>query len=363
MRLPEGMSRPAILSALFHGSILAAFLLAWPKEPPAPGDAGMAGSVAVMIVSGGGAPAAAASATATSPADSETAEQESAPAAPQTEDPVPMPDPEAVAVEELAPVEMESAEPPPPIDETEFAKAPEPVMWAELPLEAMPEPPPPVEEALEVEKIVEKPAMPEQQAAEKPKPLPLPATKPTPPRETVTAAKPAPPPPQPLETQLASLPAATATVTDASPAAAPAPASTAAPAAASTGDSRSDTASPLQTASLETGTGAGTPTGSSVVPGPSAAEQADYASLLAAWFDRHKEYPDRARRKHQEGVVLCEFAIDREGHVLSYRIVQGSGYELLDEEASDLMARANPVPPPPAGMDQTYLVPIVFALN
>jgi hypothetical protein len=28
----------------------------------------------------------------------------------------------------------------------------------------------------------------------------------------------------------------------------------------------------------------------------------------------------------------------------------------LDEEASDLMARANPVPPPPAGMDQTYVV-------
>jgi protein TonB len=105
------------------------------------------------------------------------------------------------------------------------------------------------------------------------------------------------------------------------------------------------------------------PTGSGSAPGPSAAEQADYASLLAAWLDRHKEYPERARRKHQQGVVLCEFAIDRQGQVLSYRILQGSGYELLDEEASELMTRANPVPPPPAGMDQTYVVPIVFALN
>jgi protein TonB len=104
-------------------------------------------------------------------------------------------------------------------------------------------------------------------------------------------------------------------------------------------------------------------TGAGSVPGPSATELQDYASLLAAWLDRHKEYPDRARRKHQEGIVLCEFAIDRQGQVLNYRIIQGSGYKLLDEEASEMMARANPVPPPPAGMDQTYVVPIVFALN
>jgi protein TonB len=264
----------------------------------------------------------------------------------------------------MPPVEMELAEPPPLIDETEFAEASvseaEPMTLAELPLEAMPEPPPPVEEALDVEKTLEKPVVEEQQVAEKPKPLP--AIKPTPPRETATQAKTAPPPPQPLDMQLASLAPATATATDASPAAA-APASTAAPAAASAGESSSDAVSPSQTASLETSAGAGTPTGANYMPGPSAAEQAYYASLLAAWLDRHKEYPDRARRKHQEGVVLCEFAIDREGHVLRYRILQGSGYELLDEEASDLMARANPVPPPPAGMDQTYVVPIVFALN
>jgi protein TonB len=331
MRLPEGMSKPAVFSALFHGSILAAFLLAWPKELPRPADAGRTDSIVVMIVSGGGIPVASApSASAPSPSDSETADRKSAPPAPPTGN---------------APGEMA-------LDETDFADEPEPkpMTMAELPLEAMPEPPPPIEEALEIQKIVEKPAAEEQQAVQKPKPLP--AMKPTPPRETTT--KPA--PPQPLERQLASLLAANAAVTDA-------PASTAATSVATEGDSSSDKASPSQTASRETGGNAGTPTGSSVMPGPSTAEQADYASLLAAWLDRHKEYPDRARRKHQEGIVLCEFAIDREGHVLRYRIVQGSGYTLLDEEASDLMARANSVPPPPLGMDQTYLVPIVFALN
>jgi periplasmic protein TonB len=360
MRLPDDMSKPALLSALFHGSILAAFLLAWPKDPPAPADPGMTGSVAVMFVTGGSVPSAAApSAQAASTSDSESAAQEAAPPAPALEDFVPMPDAAAEAIGEMAPVELEVAEPPPPLEETALADESDlaPTHMAELSPEPMPEPLPPLDEALEVEKIVERRVV-EEQAAQRPKPLP--ATKPTPPRETAAAVQPQPPSPQPLETQIASPPTATNTghSETATATASPTPPST-----ASAGAARPDMATASQFASLETGAKAGMSTGSGSVPGLSADEQADYASLLAAWLDRHKEYPDRARRKHQEGVVLCEFAIDRQGKILSYRIVRESGYELLDEEASDLMARANPVPPPPAGMDQTYLVPIVFALN
>ena len=350
MKLPEGLPRSALLSALFHGSILV--FLVWPKEVPPPADAGMAGSVAVTFVTGSGtASASMPSASIMSASASKSADQPVAPQATQKEDRFPTPDPASKAVEEMAPLEMELAEPPPPPDESELTTA-------GLELDALPEPAP-VKEALEAAAIVEKPLN-EQQASQKPRPLP--ATKPTPPRETETAAKPASILPSPAETQLASLPPAA--MTDAGPAATAMSDATAEPLSTS-GSGTTSSGQPIAAgnASLETGANAGMPTGSGPLPGPSAADQEDYASLLAAWLDRHKEYPDRARRKHQEGIVLCEFAIDRQGQVLSYRIVQGSGYELLDEEASELMVRANPLPPPPVGMDQTYVVPIVFALN
>ncbi|MEX2200161.1 MAG: TonB family protein [Dongiaceae bacterium] len=90
---------------------------------------------------------------------------------------------------------------------------------------------------------------------------------------------------------------------------------------------------------------------------------ADYAALLAQWLEHHKEYPERARRRHQEGVVLCEFTVAASGDVVDYRILEGSGHDLLDEEADALIARASPLPPPPPGAAATYRVPIVFALR
>jgi protein TonB len=90
---------------------------------------------------------------------------------------------------------------------------------------------------------------------------------------------------------------------------------------------------------------------------------ADYAALLAQWLEHHKEYPERARRRHQQGVVLCEFTITDTGDVMNYRILEGSGHVLLDEEVVALIARASPLPPPPPGAAATYRVPIIFALR
>ena len=89
----------------------------------------------------------------------------------------------------------------------------------------------------------------------------------------------------------------------------------------------------------------------------------DYARLLGEWLDQHKEYPDRARKRNQQGVVLCEFTMAEDGAVLSHRILESSGFPLLDEEIEALFERASPLPAPPAGADLTYTVPIVFALN
>ena len=92
-------------------------------------------------------------------------------------------------------------------------------------------------------------------------------------------------------------------------------------------------------------------------------ELQDYAGLVAAWLERHKRYPDRARRMRQQGVVTVEFAIDGQGRVLSQRVVDATGFELLDGEATALLERANPLPAPPDGKARSFTMPVVFVLR
>ncbi|MCK7576413.1 MAG: energy transducer TonB [Chromatiales bacterium] len=93
---------------------------------------------------------------------------------------------------------------------------------------------------------------------------------------------------------------------------------------------------------------------------------ANYQGTLAAWLNRHKRYPDRARRLRQQGTVRVSFTIDRQGRLISHRIVGASGYPLLDQEVEALVRRASPMPPFPAGLTQSQLtitVPISFNLR
>jgi protein TonB len=48
-----------------------------------------------------------------------------------------------------------------------------------------------------------------------------------------------------------------------------------------------------------------------------------------------------------QGVAQVEFRIDNGGHLTEARIVKGSGSELLDEEAMEILKRASPFPAPP----------------
>lgn len=91
-----------------------------------------------------------------------------------------------------------------------------------------------------------------------------------------------------------------------------------------------------------------------------------YYADLAAWLERHKRYPQRARQLRQEGVVRVRFVIDRGGRLVSHRIEKGSGHAALDEAASDLLRRASPMPAIPASLGQSRLeivVPIAYRLR
>lgn len=86
---------------------------------------------------------------------------------------------------------------------------------------------------------------------------------------------------------------------------------------------------------------------------------------VAAWLNRHKRYPRRARMSGDEGAGVLRFAMDRQGRVLSARLEQSSGHSELDEEIMEMLRRAEPLPQIPPGLGSTleFSVPIRFALR
>jgi protein TonB len=105
-------------------------------------------------------------------------------------------------------------------------------------------------------------------------------------------------------------------------------------------------------------------------PSPgSAANRAAIASwrdLVAARLQQSKRYPNGAASRREEGVVTLSFSVNRNGRVLSRRIVRSSGYSELDVEVLALIERAQPLPLFPPAMTQSVVhlsVPIRFSLR
>lgn len=98
---------------------------------------------------------------------------------------------------------------------------------------------------------------------------------------------------------------------------------------------------------------------------PSAAEALWDGSVLAKLASL-KRYPTVARRAGQQDTIFVRFVVDRMGQVLSAEIAQSRGFLALDTEARALVARASPLPPPPAevvGEEIELIVPIQFTLH
>ena len=195
--------------------------------------------------------------------------------------------------------------PPPPV-EPQPAPAPTPT-----PQPPTPAPQPPV--------LPEAPTSPPPEEQQPPLPLPPPA--PPPPPEPARRA----PPPRPM---VRPMPAA------APPRSAPAPAANPAPPVAAT-TSAQPTISP------------------------------NWQGALAAWLEAHKTYPERARRRGEQGRGSVRFTVDRSGQVLDVAIVSSTGSPILDD-AIERMLRGAHVPALPANMDEaqvTVTVQIRYALE
>ncbi len=92
----------------------------------------------------------------------------------------------------------------------------------------------------------------------------------------------------------------------------------------------------------------------------------DYFDRLRRWLAKYKQYPRQAVQRKEEGTVLVEFVLARDGTVLNAHIVRSSGYPLLDRAVFDMLRRASPVPPLPPGFpgDRGRIeMPIAFSIS
>jgi protein TonB len=86
---------------------------------------------------------------------------------------------------------------------------------------------------------------------------------------------------------------------------------------------------------------------------PSDAEQSWEQQILAR-IEREKRYPSEAQQQSMEDYVTVRFVVDREGRVISARIVHSNGYGPLDQEALAVFRRVSFAPPPNDAVGQTF---------
>ncbi len=92
----------------------------------------------------------------------------------------------------------------------------------------------------------------------------------------------------------------------------------------------------------------------------------DYSSLLAAAIAKYKQYPKIAQMRGWQGLVIIELQLNPQGGVIYSQIKKSSGYDVLDQEALEMIKRASPFPQPPEALrtkNFTVLVPISFKLE
>lgn len=98
-----------------------------------------------------------------------------------------------------------------------------------------------------------------------------------------------------------------------------------------------------------------------------------HVEAMATWqadllmhIERHKRYPQQARRRGMEAVIYVQVIIDREGRVVQHQLIEASQYKSLNREVLALITRAQPLPVPPAEFGDEvveFVVPIRFSLK
>ena len=115
----------------------------------------------------------------------------------------------------------------------------------------------------------------------------------------------------------------------------------------------------------EAGTGAAAAaagdTGAATTAAAAASRQGPGPRDLAAVrhrIDAHKVYPQIAVRNGWEGRVLVEMRLEGDGSLTAVRLLEGSGYAVLDDATIVAVRRASPFPP----IARVLTVPVEYRL-
>lgn len=108
-------------------------------------------------------------------------------------------------------------------------------------------------------------------------------------------------------------------------------------------------------------------------PPPPIPNQADIDDALASYgnalwgeISKHKQYPKIAQMRGWQGEAIVELQLDGQGKLKSKKIIQSSGYEVLDKQALSMAEKATPFPLPPMTLRNssfTIKVPVPFKLE
>jgi TonB family protein len=91
--------------------------------------------------------------------------------------------------------------------------------------------------------------------------------------------------------------------------------------------------------------------------GPGSPSPHDLAAVRRR-IDARKVYPQIAVRNGWEGRVFVEMQLDGDGSLAAVRLLQGSGYTVLDEATIRAVRRASPFPP----VARILTVPVEYRL-
>ncbi len=76
----------------------------------------------------------------------------------------------------------------------------------------------------------------------------------------------------------------------------------------------------------------------------------DYIDMINMKIQSNQAYPEKARRRHEEGNVRVFFIIDRNGNVVSLKIRKPSRYRELNQAALEAVKKSAPFPSPPSSL-------------
>ena len=87
---------------------------------------------------------------------------------------------------------------------------------------------------------------------------------------------------------------------------------------------------------------------------------------IAKMLLKHKFYPLAAQRLKQVGTVLLEIEISRSGHIVSKRVINSSGFPILDNAAMESLENLGKFPPFPetiSANSKKLRLPFRYSLN